>query len=123
MYEVEEEQKWSEISNSLKKVLKSKTRDEWFELLADKDIPVGKVLSLSEVLSDPHISQQKMIIEAKHPTQGKIRQIGTPIRLSKTKARIGFTSPRFGEHTKGTLRELGYSKKEIEVFIKNGIVH
>jgi crotonobetainyl-CoA:carnitine CoA-transferase CaiB-like acyl-CoA transferase len=122
MYEVEKEPKWSEISSSIKKIFKSKTRDEWFELLASKEIPVGKVLSLSEVLSDPHIKQQEMVIEINHPTEGKIRQVGFPIKFSKTKAKIRSASPCFAEHTKTTLKKVGYTQSKIEEFFQKGVV-
>jgi crotonobetainyl-CoA:carnitine CoA-transferase CaiB-like acyl-CoA transferase len=122
MYKVEEGPKWCEISNAIQEIFKGKTRDEWFELLAAKEIPVGKVLSLSEVLSDPHIKQQEMVIEINHPTEGKIRQVGFPIKFSKTKAKIRSASPCFAEHTKTTLKKVGYTQNKIEEFFQKGIV-
>lgn len=122
MYTVENNPKWLEISEYLKKIFVSKTRDEWFELLTDKDIPVGKVYSLSEVSSDPHVKYQEMIIEVKHRTEGKIRQVGIPIKLSKTKAKVRSLGPQFAEHTKEILKKLGYSTNKIEEFIRNGVV-
>jgi crotonobetainyl-CoA:carnitine CoA-transferase CaiB-like acyl-CoA transferase len=122
IFEVENSEKFSEILEYFRKIFLTKTRDEWFELLAGEDIPVGKVYSLSEVASDPYLKNQEMIVEIDHPIKGKIRQIGIPIKLSKTKGKIRSLAPRFGEHKEEILRKLGYRVNEIKKFTEAGIV-
>lgn len=95
-------------------VFLTKTRDEWFEELRGKDVPVAKVYALNEVFSDPQLLHRQMLVEADHPSKGKIRQVGIAIKLSDTPGEIRSLSPFFGEHTDEVLQDLGYSVKEIE---------
>jgi crotonobetainyl-CoA:carnitine CoA-transferase CaiB-like acyl-CoA transferase len=48
-------------SNDLSDVFKTKTRDEWFEILTRHDICVGKVYDLDETAHDPHLQAREMI--------------------------------------------------------------
>ena len=117
-----EDKKWEEITDYLKQLFLTKTRDEWFEFLSQKDIPVGKVYSLDEVFTDPQVLHRKMVIEVKHPTEGKVKQVGIAIRLSDTPGKIRSLSPILGEHTKEILMNMGYSKQKIDELYRDGVV-
>ena len=117
-----EDKKWEEISSYLKQVFLTKTRDEWFELLIQNDIPAGKVYSLDEVFTDPQVLHRQMVIEVEHPTLGKVRQVGIAPKLSDTPGKVRSLSPLLGEHTDGVLQELGYSQEEIESFRQEGAI-
>jgi len=106
--------KWEEISSYLKQSFLTRTRDEWFDLLSRKDIPVAKVYSLDEVFSDPQVLHRQMLIEVEHPTLGKIKQVGIAPKLSDTPGKVRSLSPLLGEHTEEVLQALGYSRGEIE---------
>jgi len=115
-------EKWEEVSSSLKQLFLTKTRDEWFELLSQKDIPVGKVYSLDEVFSDPQVLHREMVQEVDHPSEGKVKQVGIAIKLSDTPGKIRSLSPILGEHTKEVLMNLGYSKQKIDELYRDGVV-
>ena len=55
-----------------------------------------------------------MIVDVDHPTKGKIRMPGVPVKLSKTPGKPQCSSPFLGQHTEDILLELGYSTLEIE---------
>ncbi len=118
-----EGEKWQEISSSLKQLFLTKTRDEWFELLSQKDIPIGKVYSLDEVFTDPQVLHRKMVIEVEHPTEGKIKQVGIAIKLSDTPGRVSSLPPLLGEHTEEILTGLGYNKQKINELRQEGIIN
>ena len=117
-----EGKKWEEISSYLKQLFLTRTRDEWFNILSQKDIPVGKVYSLDEVFTDPQVLHRKMVVEVEHPTEGKVKQVGIAIRLSDTPAKIRSQPPTLGEHTEELLLELGYSRGSIGMMRKRGII-
>jgi len=100
----------------------SKTRDEWFNILSQLDIPVGKAYSLDELASDPQLAHRQMIVEIDHPVEGKIKQAGISIKLSETPGRIRRLGQALGENTEEVLREVGYSGEEIEKLRKEGVV-
>jgi crotonobetainyl-CoA:carnitine CoA-transferase CaiB-like acyl-CoA transferase len=114
--------KWDEVSASLKQHFLTKSRDEWFEFLKEKDIPVGKVYSMDEVFIDPHVRHRKMVIELKHATEGSVKQVGIPIKFSETPGAVRSLSPILGEHTKEILRTLGYSKQKVDELFHAGVI-
>ena len=108
-----EGEKWQEISSYLKKVFLTRTRDDWFEFLSSKDVPVGKVYSFDEVFNDPQVLHRKMVLEIDHPTFGKVKHPGIAVKLSDTPGKVRSLAPIAGENTEEILRELGYNKSQI----------
>ncbi len=117
-----EGKKWDEIQSWLKEAFLTKTRDEWFGLLSERDIPAGKVYTLDEVFSDPQVVHRQMVVEVEHPTLGKVKQVGIAPRLSDTPGKVRTLSPLLGEHSEETLSELGYSQKEIDSLRREGVI-
>ncbi len=113
---------FDEIRASLETVFLTKTRDEWFDLLAANDVPVGKVYSLDETFRDPQILHRKMVIELDHPTLGKVKQVGILPKLSDTPGQVRRFAPLHGENTQEILQALGYGEDEIEKLRKEGTV-
>jgi len=117
-----EGEKWEEISSYLKQVFLTRTRDEWFDFLVDKDVPVGKVYTFDEVFNDPQVLHRQMVLEIDHPTLGKVKHPGIAIKLSETPGKVRSLAPIFGEHTDEILRELSYSKSQIEELRQSDII-
>ena len=57
-----------EIFDFLEQTFSTRTRDEWFELLKDQNISVGKVYSLEEALADPQVVHRGMVVEVEART-------------------------------------------------------
>jgi crotonobetainyl-CoA:carnitine CoA-transferase CaiB-like acyl-CoA transferase len=74
---------------------------------------VGKVYSLDEVFTDPQVLHCKKVIEVKHLTQGKVKQVGFAIKLSDTPSEAKSFPPLPGEHTDEILKRLGYTGQKI----------
>ena len=111
-----------EIFASLRQLFLTKTRDEWFDLLCQKDVPIGKVYSLDEVFNDPQVLQRKMVIEVEHPTEGKVKQAGIAIKMSDTPGKVRNLAPLPGEQTDEILRAFGYNDEGIKQLHQQGIV-
>lgn len=114
--------RWKEVLAIIKEILLTRTRDDWFDLLSEKDVPVGKVYSLNEVFTDPQVLHRKMVIEVKHPTEGKVKQVGIAFKLSDTPGKVRSLPPLIGENTTEVLAALGYNKQTIDELHKNGVV-
>ncbi len=121
-YQPPQDEKWLEISSYLREVFRSRTRDEWFEFLSGRNVPVAKVYTLEEVANDPQILHRQMVVEIDHPSLGKIRQPGIAIKLSQTPGSIRGLAPLPGEHTDEVLRGLGYTDRYINQLRKRKVV-
>ncbi len=112
-YEFAEGERQEEIKRTFREIFKTKTRDEWFEILTQSDICVGKVYDLDETETDPHLRAREMIVEVEHPEGGKMKQVGIAVKLSDTPGQIRFLAAPLGTHTEEVLTGLGYAKEKI----------
>jgi len=103
-------------------IIRTRDRDEWYELLAGADVCVGKVYDVEEVVRDPQITHRQMIVEVEHPRHGKIKQFGVALKLSDTPGDVRRAAPQRGEHTADVLTALGMSAAEIRALRDNAIV-
>ncbi|MGH8070051.1 MAG: CaiB/BaiF CoA transferase family protein [Candidatus Entotheonellia bacterium] len=101
------------LKRTLSDIFKTKTRDEWFEILTRHDICAGKVYDLDETEHDPHLRAREMIVEVDHPEAGKVKQIGISVKLSETPGQIRFLAAPMGMHTEEMLTALGHSPEKI----------
>jgi crotonobetainyl-CoA:carnitine CoA-transferase CaiB-like acyl-CoA transferase len=113
----------SELKRHLENRFLAKTRDEWFEILYRKDIPIGKVYTLNELASDCQLQYRKMFVGIDDPVEGRINQPGISIKLSDTPGAIKRAGPTLGEHTFEILTEIGYERKEIQRLKGDHVIH
>lgn len=114
------EDKHEEIRTFFTETFLTKTRDEWFEIMKQSDTCVTPVLSLDEVIADPHMQERNMIMEIDHPKVGKVKQVGILPKLSETPGEFRRFAPASGEHTEEILLEIGYSKEDCEQLRSSG---
>jgi formyl-CoA transferase len=96
------------------------TKRELMRILNDLDVPCGPIMSTEDLANDEHVRGREMWVELDHPQRGKWWNVGMPIKLSDSAARIA-RSPLLGEHTEEVLREvLGYDEARIGSLKKAG---
>jgi crotonobetainyl-CoA:carnitine CoA-transferase CaiB-like acyl-CoA transferase len=103
-------------------IIRTRTRDEWYDFLVKADVCVGKVYEPEEVVADPQVQARDMIVELRHPVHGTVKQFGQPIKLSDTPGTIRSVAPYSGEHTDQILGELGMREVEIKALRDKKIV-
>ena len=115
----------SEIIPALEKWAENQTRSETSSLLAEANVASGPVLTVPEVVKDPHLEERNMIV-ALPRTDGINEPIlipGNPIKMSKVSEGPEVRVPWIGEHTNEVLtEELGLSETELENLKKTGII-
>src|SRR5262249_18782640 len=103
-------------------IMRTRTRDDWYDFLVKADVCAGKVYDVAEVPNDPQIQHRQMIVDVQHPTHGRIKQVGIAIKLSETPGSIRSAAPSSGEHTEDVLNGLGLSAAEITTLRTNSVI-
>jgi formyl-CoA transferase len=85
----------------------------WVSALQAAGVPCGALQTYDQVFNDPHLKARSFFVDAPHARLGPVRQVASPMRLSRTPARISSAGPLLGEHSAEVLRELGHSAEEI----------
>jgi crotonobetainyl-CoA:carnitine CoA-transferase CaiB-like acyl-CoA transferase len=107
----------------LQEVFLTRTYEEWEPLLLANDIPVGAINNVAQVVEHPQVEARHALHDVEHPKVGRVRVVGSPVRMSRTPARTPGASPVHGQHTAEVLREvLGMDADEIRRLAGSGIV-
>jgi crotonobetainyl-CoA:carnitine CoA-transferase CaiB-like acyl-CoA transferase len=102
--------------------LATKTTKEWLALFDDLEIPAGPVNRLEDLPHDPHLEAIGFFRHVTHPSEGDIVMADAPLRFSDSPAAITRLPPRFGEHGREILGELGFTGEEIAALAAGGVV-
>jgi len=96
------------------------TKRELMALLNDFDVPCGPIMGTDDLANDAHVRGRQMWVELDHPQRGTWWNVGMPIKLSDSPARIE-RSPLLGEHTEQVLKEvLGFDDAKIAALKQAG---
>ena len=102
--------------------LKSRSSADWIREFEAAGVPVGPVNKIGDMLADPQVAAREMVLEVEHPTAGRVKTLGMPIKFSRTPGAVMRAAPLLGEHTREVLESLGYSAAEIAKFEQEGAV-
>ena len=88
----------------------------WINEFEAAGVPCAPIQTYDQVFNDPHLSTRDFFWDARHPTAGTVRQIGSPIRIGGSEARHDRAGPLLGEDSVAVLEALGYSESQITNF-------
>lgn len=98
------------------------TQKNWSARLAAADIPSSPVNTMAEGFADPQMVHRKMLQTIDHPVEGRIPQLGFPIKFSATPGTLRSPPPLLGEHNSQVLRSLGYGEQRIAELGAQGVL-
>ncbi|MGE4607392.1 MAG: CoA transferase, partial [Myxococcota bacterium] len=105
---------WDERLGLMGEILRTATTAEWLERLDAEQVPCGPINSRRDLLTDPQIAANELIIESEHPIVGRVRQTRPAARFELTPSEIRRPAPGLGEHTDEVLLGIGLDADEIE---------
>jgi formyl-CoA transferase/CoA:oxalate CoA-transferase len=106
----------------LEAALASRTSAEWSDLLNAAGIPAGPVNTVPAAIDHPQVRARDMVAEIDHPAAGRLRMLGSPVKLSGQPPSIRRPPPVLGQDTDAVLAEAGISSAEIARLREAGIV-
>ena len=72
------------------------------------------------ILEQALAGEREMVVELDQPHLGPVRQLGLPVKMSRTPGRVEKPAPALGEHTEDVLREAGYTDEQIAAMTESG---
>lgn len=109
---------WPEVKRRIAAVFRTRTREEWTQLLEGTDSCFAPVLGLGEVAQHPHLRARNGFVEV----DGVLQPAPAP-RFSRTVPSISRRPPLPGEHSAEVLCDLGFDEDEIAKLIADSVVH
>ncbi len=108
---------WPGLRERLAGVFKTRTRDEWCEVMAGAEVCFAPVLALDEVQDDPQNAARHTFLKL----EGVV-QPGPAPKFSRTTSEVQGPPSRRGEHTEAALADWGIPAGEIASLLEAGVL-
>jgi alpha-methylacyl-CoA racemase len=108
---------WLELREKLTALFKTKTRDEWCEVLEHTDACFAPVLTMPEAAAHPHMQARGTVVEE----DGVLQPAPAP-RFSRTPGAIARPPAWPGQHTDEVLADWGFSADRIAKLRETGAI-
>lgn len=100
---------WPDLKDKLAAVFKTKTQDQWCELMEGSDVCFAPVLDFNEAATHPHNAARQTYIEV----DGMTQPAPAP-RFSRTASQVQFGSRPHGADTQQVLSDWGFSDTDLD---------
>lgn len=111
------------LNRSINEITKSHTSEELIDLFNSITLPISKIKTIPEVVSDPLV-ERRLLFAEDDKTGTRITLPPPPNMtpyLEELNRKLSFP-PRFGEHNGEVYGRLGYTDEELKEFKEKGII-
>jgi crotonobetainyl-CoA:carnitine CoA-transferase CaiB-like acyl-CoA transferase len=110
------------LASTIESITSTQPTEHWLRLLGAAGVPCAPIEDFGQVFTDPHLLARNYYWDAPHGTAGLVRQLGSPMRFSRTAVRRDNAGPLLGEDSVVLLAELGYGPAEVRGLIERRVV-
>ena len=103
-------------------VMRTRTTEEWLEVLPRHDIPAMRLHTLESLMQDPHLQATGFFQPMHHASEGDVVSMAIPGSWSESKPEIRCGAPRLGQHTAEILAEAGFDTRAIDTMARAGAI-
>jgi crotonobetainyl-CoA:carnitine CoA-transferase CaiB-like acyl-CoA transferase len=97
-------------------------RDDLLARLVAADVLAAPVNAIPDVVRDPQVRHNQMIVATEHARLGSVQVTGVPVKLHGTPGSVRRSPPVQGQHTEEILAELGYGPEDIAALGRDGAI-
>ena len=109
--------KWPVLIKKLEDLFKTKTQNEWNDLLENTDVCYAPVLSIDAAKEHPHMKARNNFISI-----DDVIQPSPAPRFSNTYSESPKKAPKLGENNEEILLQLGYTDEDIKSFKESKVI-
>ncbi|MEM9406187.1 MAG: CoA transferase [Acidobacteriota bacterium] len=102
--------------------LTERTSAEWLERFEAEDVPCAPINTREDLLVDPQIAENELIVEMEHPLAGSVRMTRPAARFDETPTSLRLPAPGLGEQSLEVLEEAGLGAEELAQLQEDGVV-
>ncbi|HWH75856.1 MAG TPA: CoA transferase, partial [Candidatus Binatus sp.] len=104
-----------ELITILSELFLTRSTVEWIVVLNQAEVPCAPIQTIDQVFAAPQVLHRDMLVEVDHPTAGRLKMAGIPVKFSATPASVRLPPPLLGEHSREVLESwLGMSAAQTE---------
>jgi crotonobetainyl-CoA:carnitine CoA-transferase CaiB-like acyl-CoA transferase len=111
-----------EIDDAIQSWCTTQTIQSALDILQKADVPVGKIYSVRDMMSDPQFLARQMFEQHQFADGTPVKLPAITPKLSATPGETKWLGPTLGEHTEQVLHDLGLDDDAIAVLRRDGVV-
>ncbi|BEV16992.1 CoA transferase [Herbaspirillum sp. DW155] len=111
-----------EIDDAIQQWCHTQTIDSALAALQGADVPVGKIYSVKDMMSDPQFLARGMFEQHQFADGTPVKLPGITPKLSETPGQTKWLGPELGAHSDEILQSLGYDEAHIKKLRDEGVV-
>lgn len=89
--------------------------------MSEADIPFARIATPEDLFTDIHLNESGFLLESELPDRRKTKLPKTPVVIGEAQQTLRRQAPKIGEHTLDVLKNIGFSREEIDG-LENGAI-
>jgi crotonobetainyl-CoA:carnitine CoA-transferase CaiB-like acyl-CoA transferase len=111
-----------EMDEVIQAWIAKRSSDEVIKAFEDVSAAIAPILSIDEILADPHYIARETVTTVEHPVLGPLKMQNVIPRLEATPGRIRSCGPELGADNEDILGELGYDAEDRADLARLGVI-